>query len=104
NQLFGNFVERVIPRNRDKRSAPDAFVADKPQRLRQPLRVILAFGVRGDFGADHALRVGLPLGAADSADADAIEPLDRQRTAAWTIMRADAVGDIERQVRAPARG
>ena len=61
------------------------------------LGVVLALGVAGNLGADHALRVGLPGGAAHPADRRRVEPLDRQRAGARAIMWADAVGDIERQ-------
>jgi hypothetical protein len=43
------------------------------------------------------LRVGLAVGAAHPADRRRVEPLDRQRAGARAIMRADAVGDVERQ-------
>ena len=58
--------------------------------------MVLALGVAGDLGADDALRVGLPLGAAHPADMRGVDALDRQRAGARAIVRADAVGDVER--------
>ncbi len=67
-QPLGDRVERVVPRDRHERAAPLALVADPPQRHRQPLGVVLPFGIARDLGADDAARVGLPRGAAHPAE------------------------------------
>ena len=95
-QTFGNFVERIVPGDRDKGIMPPALLADPPQRHRQPLGMMLALGIAGDLGADDALRIGLPRGAMDPADMQGIHTFDRQRAGARAIVRADTVSDVER--------
>src|SRR6202521_2204060 len=101
-QPFSDEVERVVPRGWLERGMTDALVADPAQRHREPLRVVLTLGIARDLGADDAVGVVLRLGAPDAANVAAICPLDLERAGAWAIVRADAEGDIERQVRAPA--
>src|SRR5262249_17074987 len=96
-QLLGHLVERRVPGDRSETIPAAALLANPPQRHREPLGMVLALGVAGDLGADDALRIGLPLGAAHPADAVVVNPLDLKRAAAWAIVRADAVGDVERQ-------
>src|SRR5438067_11014698 len=96
-QPLGYLVERVVPGDRDKGVAAAALVADPAQRHRQPVGMVLALGIAGDLGADHPLSVGLALGSAPPADRRLVDALDRERAGARTIMRADAVGGVERQ-------
>src|SRR5207302_3188802 len=101
-QPLGDFVERVVPRDRPEGVAALALLADPAQRHSQAVGMVLPLGVAADLGTDDALRVGLPRGAAHAADRRRIEPLDRQRAGARAIMRADAIGGVEWQRRAPA--
>ena len=101
-QFLGDDVERVVPRDRLERGMADALVADPAQRHREAFGMMLALGIARDLGADHAVGVALRPGAADAADAAAIDPLDLERAGARAIVRADAVRDVERQIRAPA--
>ena len=96
-QPFGHLIERVVPGYRRERVTARALVADPAQRHRQPVGMVLALGIAGDLGADHPLSVGLALGSAHPADRRLVDALDRERAGARTIMRADAVGGVERQ-------
>jgi hypothetical protein len=66
------------------------------------MKSVRTLGIASDLGADDTIGVPLSLGAADAADAGCVDALDLKRAGARAIVRADAVGDIERQVRAPA--
>ena len=65
-ELFGDEIERVVPR--DRREFAAAFGAGAAQRLLQAIGMMHAFGVARDLGADYAGGVGVVLGAADATD------------------------------------
>ena len=103
-QPFGDQIERVVPRDRLIGGATDALVADPAQRHRKPLGMVLPLGIAADLGADHAVGVALRPRTANAADPIAVNALDLERTGARTIVRADAIDGVERQIGAPARG
>src|SRR5215469_14487474 len=63
--------------------------------------MLLALGISGDLRAHNPSRVTLGRGAADPADAPAVDALDFERAGARAIVRANAGDDVERQLRAP---
>ena len=65
-ELLGDEIERVVPR--DRRELAAAFGAGAAQRMLQAIGVMNALGVARDLGADDARGVGVVLGAPDPAD------------------------------------
>src|SRR5262249_45494877 len=59
------------------------------------LRMMNAFRIARDLGADDAGRVGLLLGAADPADALATDHLDIEGTGRRAIVRTGGVADLD---------
>ena len=51
-KILGDHIERVVPGNAAEFARP--LLADPLQRMHQPFGVMLALGVAGDLGADHA--------------------------------------------------
>ena len=72
-ELLGDFVERGLPRQRCEFAALGAFALE---RLGKPFGMMDALGVARNFLADHARRVRVGGGAADTADMVAVEFLD----------------------------
>ena len=60
-------IQRLVPGDRPELAG--ALGAGAQQRLRQPVRMVDAFGVARDLGADHAGGVAVGLRAAHRADA-----------------------------------
>jgi hypothetical protein len=54
-----------------------------------------AFGIPGNFLADHPGCVGIVLGAAHAPDSAIIDDVDVQRTSGRAIMRADGSGSAK---------
>src|SRR5205823_272722 len=98
---FGDNIERIVPGDRRKRLTPAAFLSDAPQRCGEPQRMVLAFGVTRDFGANHTGRVRIAFSAVNSPDRPLIEPLYFERAGARAIMRTNGRGSTERQWRTP---
>src|SRR5436190_230639 len=70
--------------------------ARRPVPAQQALRMMHAFGIAGDLGANHARRVGVLLRAMDAADGPAVENLDLERTRRRAIVRAGGRADANR--------
>ena len=88
---FGDDVERIVPGDRGELAA--ALGADAPQRTREAVGMMDALGVARDLGADHAGRVGIVLGAADTADGALVEDLDLERAGRRAVVRTGRGSD-----------
>ncbi len=100
-KFLGNEIERVVPGNSLEFTC--AFVAFAPQRMQQPLGVVLALGVAGNLGADHTGCVVVVLRTAHTPDRPLVEQLDFQRAGRWAIVRARGCPDANRRTDAPHR-
>ncbi len=95
-QRLGRLVERFVPRDRREAVAAAPFGADAPQRNRQPIGMVLAFGVARDLRADHAGGVIVGFRAAHFADPGLGKAFDLQRADAGAVVRAGARAPILR--------
>ena len=88
-------IERFVPR--DTRELTRPFRLDAPHGIEQPLRVMHALGVTGDFGADNSRRVGLLLRAMHAADTVRRQHLDIECAARGAIVRTGRAeaGDLD---------
>ncbi len=93
-ERFGGDVERIVPGDRLERTR--SFRCRAAKRRRQPVRVMDALGVARDLGADHASRVGIVIGAAQSADPLPVQHLHFQRAGGRAVVRAGRRTDFKR--------
>ena len=75
--FFGDEIKRGV--HRGVFPMPLALAARADHGFQQPVRMMDALGVAGDFGANHACSVGLPLRAMHASDGFGIEQLNIQR-------------------------
>ena len=101
-EVFGNLVERGVPRQWRERVAPAALGAGAPQRRQQSVGVVHAFGIARDLGADDAGGVRVRRGAAHAPDCSGIEALDLQRAGRRTVVRARRMVHIDAPRRSAA--
>ncbi len=91
-ELLGDQIERVIPR--DRRKFARALGADAAQRMLQAIGVMHALGVARDLGADHAGRVSIFFSATNPADGAPVDDLDFERAGRRTVVRAGRSADF----------
>ena len=90
-ERFGDDVESIFPAHRGELAA--ALGAGAPQRTREAVGMMDALGVARDLGADHAGRIGVVLGAADTADGALAKNLDLERAGRWAVVRTSRGSD-----------
>ena len=88
-----DLVERLVPGN--PRELARALRPDAAMRIDQPVRMMDAFGVAADLGADHARRIGLQLGTAHPADRGIVDHFDIERAGRRAIVRAGGMPDVD---------
>src|SRR5579863_2683178 len=91
-ELLGDDIEGVIPR--DLRKLARAFGASTAQRMQKPVRVMDALRVARDLFADHARRVEIVFGAADTADGPRVEDFDFKCAGRRTVVRTGRSADL----------
>ncbi len=87
-ERLGDALQRLVPADRLELSG--ALRAAAQQGPAEARGMVVALGVAGDLGADHAGGIGVGGAAAHLAQMRAVALLDLERTRARTIMRADA--------------
>ncbi len=88
-ELFGNFVERGVPRQRRKLTA--AFCAFAFERVLEAVWMVHALGIARDFLADHTRGIAVRAGTADAPDVVRVELFDFERAGTRTVVGAGAV-------------
>src|SRR5207248_459966 len=91
-ETIGDFVQRFVPR--DPREVSRAFRTGTAQRKQQPIRVMNALGIAGDFGADHAGGIALELRTTHAPDGGAIDHFDVERASRWAVVRTGRMPDV----------
>ena len=84
-QLIGDLAKRFVPA--DALELALAFFADAAHRMQQAFRMVGAFGVARDLGAQHA-GGGRMVGIAFDFGGDAVLDGDQQRAGIGAVMRA----------------
>src|SRR6202790_1445435 len=92
-ELRGDLVQRLVPGN--PRELSRALRSGPAQRMHQPIRMMDAFGIARDLGADDACGIGLQFGAAYPADRATVDHLDVERAGRWAIVRTGGMPDLD---------
>ena len=88
-----DLVKRLVPRNPRELTRP--LRSRAAMRIDQPIRMVDAFGVPADLGADHTRGIGLQLGTAYPPDRGIVDHLDVQRAGRWAIMWTGGMPDLD---------